>query len=78
MSTEQNPLQVEVAAIVAQIPKEVEKYGYFSTSTCDTNSYGWSRLKHTAMEWLQRNPPDGYTVSRSVKHEVTDWKITAR
>lgn len=75
---ELTPLQKEVEAILAQIPKEAEKYGYFSTSTADTSSYGWSRLKHTAMEYIQRNPPEGYIVSRQVRFDVTDWKIVAK
>lgn len=75
---ELNPLQKKVAEIVAAIPGEVTKYGYYSTSSCDTNSYGWDKLKHTALLYLQNNPPAGYTVSRTVKHDVTDWMIVEK
>lgn len=72
---ELTPLQKEVEGIVVQIQPQIDKYGYYSVSTCDINYYGWSKLKHSAMEYLQRNPPEGMVVSRKVNHEVTDWKI---
>ncbi len=55
----------------------LETSGVFTASTCPTGeAFGWDMMQHYALEWFMRNPPDGWHIVRTYRHECYDWTIT--
>lgn len=75
---EKNELDQKVDKILECARAEIASRGYYTNSTCNTNSYGWSLLEHLAMEKIARNCPSDLNVSKNYKFEVWDWTITEK
>jgi hypothetical protein len=72
-TTVKNPVELKAEQLLAMLMGEVERRGYGTYSTMNSNLFGWKIEDHLAMEKIQRNPPEGYRATRKVNFEVTDW-----
>ena len=64
------------AELIAQIQTALGTEGIWQGCTCPTGgAFGWDVKAHYALEQIQRNPPEGWHVSRSYKFECYDWTV---
>ena len=62
--------------IKQEIQHALDTEGIWQRSTCPTGAgYGWDIKLHYALEQIQRNPPEGWHVSRIYVAECYDWTV---
>ena len=70
------PFEEKKQFLIEKIKENVEKFGMYQFSTCDTNAYGREAIEHHAMHSICRNGIEGYHISFVTPHSVTRWTIT--
>jgi len=73
------PMDEKREKIKQEIQKALDTEGIWHGSTCPTGGgFGWDVKAHYALEQIQRNPPDGWHISRTYAAECYDWTVVKR
>jgi hypothetical protein len=75
MTSKYKHLNDAKTAILAAIDADIKRTGVFTICTCDLDVFGWDKLEHEAMRWLERHEPGNLCVRGCPNHGTIEWTV---